>query len=73
MGFLVRVIDQTYTTKEWEYFALNQYRDEQLEAVRSEMVDIIKISQTRDLQDPYTEEMKLSIHRLISDLEDMRL
>ena len=73
LAFMRKVTDQSYTVREWEYFALNSYQDELLESVRAEMVDVIKRSLKSEKRQSFTPEMKLIIQRLIDDLEDMKI
>ncbi len=73
LAFMRKVTDQSYTVREWEYFALNNYQDELLESVRAEMVEVIKLSLKSDKRQSFSPEMKLTIQRLIDDLEDMQV
>lgn len=73
LAFMRKVTDQSYTVREWEYFALNNYQDELLENVRAEMVEVIKLSLKSDKRQSFSPEMKLTIQRLIDDLEDMQI
>lgn len=73
LAFMRKVTDQSYTVREWEYFALNNYQDELLESVRAEIVGVIKLSLKSDKRQSFTPEMKMIIQRLINDLEDMQI
>ncbi len=73
LAFMRKVTDQSYTVREWEYFALNNYQDELLESVRAEMVEVIKLSLKSEKRQSFTPEMKMIIQRLINDLEDMQI
>ena len=73
LAFLNKVSDQSYTTKEWEYFALNNYQDELMESVREEMVELIKRALKNGGGKPFSRDMKATIQQLIHELEDMPL
>jgi|TARA_R110000822_G_scaffold226254_1_gene358842 hypothetical protein len=73
LDFLKRVPDQSYTTREWEYFAMNNYQDELMESVREEMVDRIKSALKSGEGKPFSPEVKSTIQQLIHELEDMSI
>jgi 2-iminoacetate synthase ThiH len=73
LAFLNKVADQSYTTREWEYFALNNYQDELMESVREEMVDLIKRALKNGEGKPFSKDMKSTIQQLIHELEDMSI
>ena len=73
LAFLNKVADQSYTTREWEYFAMNNYQDELMESVREEMVELIKRALKNSGGKPFSSDMKATIQQLIHELEDMPL
>ncbi|MFT7299682.1 MAG: hypothetical protein ACI89Z_000134 [Porticoccus sp.] len=73
LDFLKRVPGQSYTKREWEYFAMNNYQDELMESVREEMVDRIKSALKSGERKPFSPEVKSTIQQLIHELEGMAI
>ena len=69
LGFLKKILEQSYTTVEWENYATSHYQDSQLESIRVKMVEAIISFSPNGKKKPFNDEIKATIRELIYELE----